>query len=368
MIIIKIHHKPGHLNGTKIRRKSKKQSGKKQLHRFYRFLAYQNQIKAVSLSALFFNENSLISKQEHIYKHTSKAMNIRILSKFTGLCLLILTSLYACRSSQKAERFVSVSILPQKYLVERIAGDYVNVNVMVPPGMNPATCDLSANQLKKLHDSDIYFAIGYLPFETTHLYPVLKNDTNVLLVDHSDQLELISGSCGHAHEEGHSHEGGIDPHIWLSLPYAKKIAGDIQKTLSARYPEQKAVFEDNYLRLAKEIDSLDTKAQNILGSKKHKSFLIYHPALTYFAKDYGMEQISLENEGKEPNPAHLKKIIDEVKAKDIRMIFIQKQFDINNAESVAKATGIEVIAIDPLNENWKTEIEQLLHIFEEKLD
>lgn len=298
-------------------------------------------------------------------KKCMKTMNFKKQFTFSGwfVCCLMLIS--ACHSSQKHDRMVSVSILPQKYFVERIAKDYVEVNVMIPPGMNPATCDLNTGQLKKLYDSDICFAVGYLPFETTHLYPILKNRPELQLIKHSDEVELIAGSCGHQH--AHGEEEGVDPHIWLSPLYAKKISRQILNTLTGKYPEKRDFFAANYAELEKDIDRIAAEAEKVLAGKKNKSFLIYHPALTYFAHDYDMEQISIEDEGKEPHPAHLKKITDEARSKAITIIFIQKQFDINNAEAIARSTHSKVIPIDPLNENWLEEMQQLTQIFQENL-
>lgn len=284
--------------------------------------------------------------------------------KTTGLIFLILVGLCSCRTPQTKKPIVSVSILPQKYFTERIAKDFAEVNVMIPPGMNPATCDLNSGQLKKLYDSDICFAVGYLPFETTHLYPVLKNKPEILLLRHSEGLELIEGSCGHSH--AHSHKS-VDPHIWLSPAYAKHISRQILKTLSRKYPDKEEFFKANYRELEKDIDTFAQEAEKILTTKKNKSFLIYHPALTYFAHDYGMEQISIEDEGKEPNPTHLKNLIDKARKKEISIVFIQKQFDIQNAEAIARSTNSKIIPIDPLNENWLEEMNHLLQVFKENL-
>ncbi len=285
---------------------------------------------------------------------------------------ILLLSLHSCRNKHTETRTVSVSILPQKYFIEKIAGDYVKVNVMVPPGMSPATCDLSTEQLKKLYDSDLCFTVGYLPFELTHLYPVLTSRSDIRLINHSEGIDLIDGSCGHLHshaaeDRSGGHEG-VDPHIWLSPRYARDMASTVLKVLSEQYPEQQEQFARNYQGLLTEIDAVATQADSVLSGKQHKSFLIYHPALTYFAKDYGMEQISIEDEGKEPNPAHLKKIIDSAKEKDIRIIFIQSQFDVNNAKSIAKEIGATVIPIDPLNENWTAEMNRLIEIFNDNLN
>lgn len=291
----------------------------------------------------------------------------KIIRKFPFLLLLIALSV-SCREKKNATRIITVSILPQKYFVERIAGDYVEVNVMVPPGMNPATCDLSTGQLKKLYESDLCFAVGYLPFETTHLYPALESRKDIPLIRHSDRLELIEGSCQHGGEQAHVHEGGIDPHVWLSPRYARQISQEIFRTLAEKYPEKQADFATNHATLQQDIDRIAFQADSLLSSKEHKTFLIYHPALTYFARDYGMEQIPIENEGKEPNPSHLKKIMDTVRKKGIHLVFIQSQFDVSNAESIARETGCQIMPIDPLSENWLSEMENLLQIFSENLE
>ena len=133
---------------------------------------------------------------------------------------LIGNLLISCKNKSISTRLVSVSILPQKYLTEQIAGDYLTVNVMIPPGMNPATCDLST---EKLYDSDLCFTIGYLPFEQIHLFPVLENRPDIQIVNHSANLQLIHGSCGHTHAAGDEHDG-VDPHIWLSPAHARTMA------------------------------------------------------------------------------------------------------------------------------------------------
>ena len=279
---------------------------------------------------------------------------------------LIGNLLISCKNKSISTRLVSVSILPQKYLTEQIAGDYLTVNVMIPPGMNPATCDLSTEQLKKLYDSDLCFTIGYLPFEQIHLFPVLENRPDIQIVNHSANLQLIHGSCGHTHAAGDEHDG-VDPHIWLSPAHARTMATTVYEVLSEKYPEQKLQFEQNYQALLQKIDSIADRAKQVLDHKKDKIFLIYHPALTYFAADYGMEQISIEDEGKEPNPSHLKAVIDTCRARGIKIVFIQNQFDVANAKAIAKEIDGEVITIDPLSPDWKAEMCSLLGIIEQKM-
>lgn len=285
------------------------------------------------------------------------------MASYKIICLLLFISLsHACKNDR--ERVVSVSILPQKYMVEKIAGDYLHVNVMVPPGMNPATCDLNMEQLKKLHDSDLCFLIGHLPFEITHLLPVLEKYRNIRVVNHSEGISLIQGNCQH-HTPGHRH--GADPHIWVSPVYAAKMAEEIYRALAARYPERQDTFRLRRDILLQEIDGIARKADLTLADRRGRAFLIYHPALTYLAESYGLRQISIEDEGKEPDPTHLKTIIDDARAQHIRLVFIQKQFDEQNARSVAREINGEVVPIDPLAENWTAEMNRLIDILKEKL-
>lgn len=276
------------------------------------------------------------------------------------ICSLVL--LNSCKTKPANRKLVTVSILPQKYLVERIAGDYLEVNVMIPPGMNPATCDLSTTQLKKLYDSDLCFTVGYLPFELTHLYPVVEHLKDIRVVNHSKEVRLLSGSCSHQHDENHEH-GGIDPHIWLSPANVQTMVTTIYQTLAEHYPEQQEIFKANYEKLQQEIDDIANRAREVISLQPQKVFLIYHPALTYFAADYGLEQISIEDEGKEPNPTHLKQIIDLAREKNIHRIFIQSQFDISNAKSIASEIGGQIIQVDPLAENWMQEMNNLVNAF-----
>ena len=270
---------------------------------------------------------------------------------------------FSCKNKPESHRMVSVSILPQKYFVERIAGDYLRVNVMIPPGMNPATCDLNTGQLQKLYDSDICFTIGYLPFEQTHLYPVLERQKHIRVINHSEGVELLDGHCHHSHPD-HAHQhSSIDPHIWLSPANARKMVQTICQTLSERYPEQQQAFRENLKELLADIDSIAKQAEEVFTNNPQRVFLIYHPALTYFAADYHLEQISIEDEGKEPNPEHLKKIIDLAKKKKIKLVFIQNQFDVTNAQSIAREINAQIIPINPLAENWKEEFEKLIEIF-----
>lgn len=285
------------------------------------------------------------------------------------LCLILsIVTATACADRRKSENTVSVSILPERYFVESIAGDRLKVNVLLPPGANPASTDLNTRQIQTLFDSRLCFAVGYLPFEINTLYPLLeKTEDAPRLVRLSESIPLEEGS--HRHEgTGSQQPPHIDPHVWMAPANARIMTTKIYETLVEHFPENKELFTQNYQQLLAEIDSIDQKARRIISTKKHRAFLIYHPALTYFAKAYGMTQIAIEDEGKEPSPNHVKAIIDTCRTHDIRIVFIQNQFDISNATTIAREIGGEVVPIDPLAENWKAEMERLLDIINRKME
>lgn len=288
--------------------------------------------------------------------------NIKLI--VSTLILLAIINI-SCSNKIKDDKIISVSILPQKYFLERICGDEYKINVLIPPGENPATCELTSKQIKTLLNSKLYFSIGYLPYETTHIRNVLEKDNNVIHVNLSENMDLIKDMLKHG---DHYHEGGIDPHIWTSPENAKLMCETIYETLIKTYPDNSELFTANFEKLMAEIVSLDVKIANALEDKTNRNFMIYHPALTYFAKDYGLNQISIEYEGKSPSPKYIKEIIETAKETKTKIVFVQKQFDIKKAEFIAKEIGGKVIPIDPLNADWINEIKSLAEILDKNLD
>jgi len=222
----------------------------------------------------------------------------------------------SCSNKAINEKTISVSILPQKYFLERICGDEYKINVLIPPGENPATCELTSKQIKTLLNSKLYFSIGYLPYETTHIKNVLEKNNHVQHINLSQDMDLIRDMLEHG---DHYHEGGIDPHIWTSPENVKLMCESIYETLIKTYPKDNELFTTNFDQLMSEIVSLDVEIANILESKKDRNFMIYHPALTYFARDYGLNQISIEYEGKSPSPKYIKEILRQQKNLMLRL-------------------------------------------------
>lgn len=261
---------------------------------------------------------------------------------------------------------ISVSIIPQQYFIEQLAGELVEVNVLIPPGASPATYEPTLAQLGKLEQSDIYMRIGYVGFEQSWMEKLTAVNPGMKIVDLSNGVDLILEESvpeevhdGHAHH-GHSHYG-TDPHIWMSAINARIIAGNIHDELLLMFPGEREYLVTRLTQFYNTLDSLHLEINWRLESLENRKFMIYHPALTYYARDYGLEQYSLEKEGKSPSPSHLMEIIDLAKKNFMDKIFIQSQFDKDNAEVLARESGSELIQFDPLDPNWR---EQMYYIAE----
>lgn len=285
--------------------------------------------------------------------------------KFSALAIPLALLLGSCLQQRQANPgipVVSVSILPQKYFIEQLAGDKVEVNVLVPPGASPETYEPSVSQLSQLDRSSIYMKIGYLGFELGWMEKILSVNPELEIINLSEGVELIFGREAHEEDEHqgnrHTHEG-IDPHIWMSARNARIMAGNMAEALKSLLPDDSIQIARRHSDLLGRIDSLDRKIGNLLAEAKGKSFMIYHPSLSYFARDYGLEQLALEWEGKTPSPSHMKKLSDLGRKHQITTILIQHEFDSKNAGILASEIGASIVPINPLDEYWP---EQMLNI------
>ena len=246
---------------------------------------------------------------------------------------------------------VFVSILPQKYFVERIGGEQVKVEVMVNPGESPATFNPNPKKMSLLSQAKLYFSIG-VPFETIWIDRIQSIHSNLQFVPLHDEAHDKSGTDqGHGHPSRHSH-GSSDPHIWTSPAKVKLMAKKIKETLVRAEPQKEKYFEANLRAFHNDLDALDRDIREILARSDNHRFLVFHPAWSYFAEDYGLEQISIEDGGKEPGARTLQKIIEKGKKLGIKVIFVQKQFSLSIAKKIAKMIGATVREMDPLAEDY----------------
>ncbi|GHT54767.1 zinc ABC transporter substrate-binding protein [Bacteroidia bacterium] len=246
-----------------------------------------------------------------------------------------------------------VTIEPQRYFASQLADTFFTVGTMVPPGTSPETYDPSPNQMADLARAKAYFCIGYIGFEQAWMDKLQANQPNLRFFDNSRGISLIK-TAEQAHE-GH-HHGDVDPHIWSSPREALTIVKNMYAALVEIDPAHEAVYTENWQKLTEKITKTDEKITDILKSSSQKAFVIYHPALAYFARDYGLMQYCIENDGKEPSPEQIKKLVETVKSLQVKTIFVQQEFDRKNAEAIAQETGCKLVVINPLAYGWNEEM------------
>ena len=269
--------------------------------------------------------------------------------------ILTIFILCACgNASQKNERpILTVTLEPLRYFTEAIAGDHYQVISMVPKGSSPESYDPTPQQLVNLSQSQAYLRIGYIGFEQAWMKKLEANNPSMKVFDTSLGVDLIRAE-GHWHGD-HFHEGGVEPHIWNSTRNAAIIADNIYQALCELDTAHQADYKQRLDSLKQTIEQTDKKIRSILENAD-STFLIYHPALSYFARDYGLKQISIEEGGKEPSPAQLKALIETCRKEKAHIIFVQQEFDQRNAQLIADELGIKVVSIHPLSYDWAEEM------------
>lgn len=247
-----------------------------------------------------------------------------------------------------------VSIRPLRSIVQAIVGEDFPVEVLVPAGASPETFEPTARQIVALNRAQLLFNVGLIDFETT-LLPKIADPQRVVTL--SAGVELLAGSCSHAeHHHGHTHAHGVDPHIWTSPRALQRMAANAFEAIRQRYPDS-VRYAANHEALQKRLRELDADVEAMLTAGEVRSFILYHPAYTYYASDYGLQQIAVEEDGKEPSARRLAELIDRARADGVRRIFYQTQFPASSVEVLARDIGAEAVAIDPLAEDIIGQIE-----------
>lgn len=276
----------------------------------------------------------------------------------TGVLLgitALLVILSAC--SQEAERRdkmqVVVTIPPLAEFVERIGGDRVHVSIMVSAGASPHSYEPTPGQLTDVANAKIYVKVGTpIEFEIVWLDKLLATNSRIAVCNASEGIDLITVEDVHEHTPviGHGHTN--DPHVWVSPENASIMVANIYQTMVAVDQKNTAYYAANKDAYLRTLDSLDEDIRRILGLKKQKKFLVYHPAWSYFARAYGIEQIAIEVEGKEPTARVLQAIITQARESGTNVIFASPQFNMKNAHVIAREINGTVILIDPLAKDY----------------
>lgn len=291
-----------------------------------------------------------------------------------GLLLGLLLGLCGCTPKGKSLPTVSVTMEPQRFFAGRIAGDRYQIHCVVPVGQSPESYDPTPRQMIELSESVAYLQIGYIGFERAWMPAIREQNPNLPLYDLSKGVALIetaeeeeadedanesAAEADHDHDhhhDHHHHHGGVDPHIWNSIGGARQIALNTRNAFQQIDPAHAADYEARYQELLQEIETTRQELDRLLIPLQGTSFIIYHPALTYLAAEYGLHQHCLEMDGKEPSPAQLKRLVDLARSEQVAVVFVQPEFDQKNAEIMAAESGCRLVRINPLNADWSGEM------------
>lgn len=277
--------------------------------------------------------------------------------------LLLLAGLAACRSAPEpgtGRLRVAVSVPPQAYFVERIGGGRVDVTVMIPPGYSEVDFPLTPRAAAALSQAQLYVAVGHPSFEYERQYirPFLARLPRIRVVDMSRGVRPLEGG-GHEHAHGDVHGGG-DPHVWVAPETVRVAAGNIARGLEEIDPTHAAEYQANLQSFLAEIDRLDRDLRALLaGPPSSRTFMVYHPSWGYFAREYGLEQIAIEAEGKEPSAARLIQLIDRARHERVKVLFVQAGFPRKSAQVVADEIGGRLVPADPLERDWPANLRRV---------
>lgn len=291
---------------------------------------------------------------------------IKIIPFFCVAFLLVFC--FGCKNNNEksisGKGQITVSIEPLRFIAEEIAGDYFEVTTLVPKGSSPETYEPTPKQMMALNKSCVYFSVGQLGFERSWLEKLQAAAPDVKFVNTGDNIiknqtrgytKKVSDCCGH--------DGCSDPHIWTTPHNMKMMAEIVCSTLCCVDSIHADDFRTNLKALNDRLDACDAYIVSCVKELSQKTFLIYHPTLTYFAQDYGLQQLAVEQEGKEPTTKQLAQIIRTCREKKVRVVFIQQEFDRKNAELIAKEIGARLVTINPLSFDW----EEQMHIIADEL-
>ena len=278
------------------------------------------------------------------------------------ITLLIAILCGGCTSRRPADgEPLYVSILPLRSLVQGIVGDDFDIEVLVPPGASPETFEPTPRQFVGLNKARMVFNVGLIDFETMLL---AKVEDQAKVVDLSRGIELITGTCSHG-SHGHMHTHGIDPHVWTSPRALQKMAENAYEAIREAYPDS-VKYETNYRLLQQELKALDERTAARIAASDVEYFIIYHPALTYYARDYGLRQIAIEADGKEPSAKQLTQLIRQAREDGVRRILYQSQFPASAVEVIARDIDAQYVEVDPLREDVIANIGEITGIITQR--
>jgi zinc transport system substrate-binding protein len=269
--------------------------------------------------------------------------------------LAVLVAISGCLSEGMGERGAHhgrtavVTVLPQAEIVKEIAGGDWDVVVVVPPGAEPHTYEPTASQVARVSGADVYARLGpgLMPFEDTLITRIAAGEGGISIIDMSEGITLLYGE---GKEDGATTQNrkGADPHIWLSPGNLRIMAENVARGLAEVDPAHAGDYSARKNAYLERIDSCTRAIQRNISGLEGRAFLVFHPAFGYFARDFGLVQVAVEEEDHEPGPAGLSRLVTLARERGITVVFAEPQFSTRESEVIAREINGTVVLVDPL--------------------
>jgi zinc transport system substrate-binding protein len=228
---------------------------------------------------------------------------------------------------------VIASITTVGDFVRQIGGNKVDVTIMVPPGYEPHTYEPTTSQMVKVSSASVYVKVGSgIEFEMTWMGDILAQNPSMAVIDCSTGIDIIDE----------------DPHIWNSPVNAQQMITNIYNDLIEIDPSNAEYYSANYESYIEELEQLHNDITELFAGYQNRNYLIYHPAFGYFASEYDLIQLSVEEEGKETTAQKIQECIDEAKANNLNYVFASPYETSAYAQTIADEIGGSVLYLDPL--------------------
>ncbi len=267
-------------------------------------------------------------------------------------CLALLLAMCSCSTGQKADNAAyMVSIEPQRRILEALVDSGTAISTMLDRGADPETFEPTMAKRMEAEAVEMYFATGVLPFESK-----IAESVKGKYVDTSTGFTPIYGTHSHSARHDHDEESAPDPHYWTSISGVRTMAENMAAELSRLHPEQKESIRQRLISLEARLDSIDTSLKERFAAAGTIAFAIWHPSLSYLARDYGLRQITIGQESKEMSARQVRAAIDTARADSVAVFFIQREYDTRQAKTINAEIGSRMVVINPLSYNWEDEI------------
>ncbi len=272
------------------------------------------------------------------------------------ISLIVAAILDACSGGGSVRPVIAVSVEPQRAMLQEIVGEKFHVVTLLGNGANPETYDPTMKARMEVENAAAFFTTGSMPFERRIAEAL---DPRVRVVDTSVGIVPIYGTHSHFHEhdaDGHHHHHGADerdPHVWVSLRNARIMARNMFDAVCELDSANKPYYTQRFAALDARLDSLDGVFAQRLRELPSRAFAIWHPSLSYFARDYGLEQIAVGFENKEMSSRRLTEIVDEARKDSVKVFFFQKEYDSRQARTLNTQMGTRLVTINPMAFEWE---------------